>query len=103
MRVARRPSISPTPALKPCRCLIDSFLLQVAYTKTTQTDVDASGFREFHTASNEWFEDSPLAGQSQAGTPGEGPAEVFDPTLSPRHQLAGILPHITLVRPTEVQ
>ena len=54
-----------------------SALFQVSYTKTTQTDVSPTGFREFQTGSNEWFEDSPLGGAgSQNGTPGESSGTV---------------------------
>ncbi len=71
------------------------------YSKTTQTDVESGG-REFHPGSLEFcWEEDDLVASGGDGT--AGPEEVFNFDESPTHQLAGLLPHISLVKPTEVR
>lgn len=82
--------------------------MQVLYSKTTQTTGDAGSIdKDFMPAHGDFEWDDEVhpsgVGIAASGSMASPSEEVFGFDASPTHQIAaGLLPHIELIKPTEV-
>ncbi|VDO92059.1 unnamed protein product [Soboliphyme baturini] len=74
----------------------------VVYAKSTQTEIDTIEKDLTHLHSYEWDDEFSGGVHQPQSTTGTSPEEVFDAEASPTHIIAGLLPHIEMVKPAEV-